>query len=62
IHDIGQAMGLKTVAEYVESHEIYQCLSNIGVHFAQGYYIHKPEPLTQIFKQSLVDRESLHSC
>jgi diguanylate cyclase (GGDEF)-like protein len=62
IHEIGQAMGLKTVAEYVESHEIYQCLSDIGVHFAQGYYIHKPEPLTQILKESLVDSESHHSC
>ncbi|USD34720.1 MULTISPECIES: putative bifunctional diguanylate cyclase/phosphodiesterase [Vibrio] len=50
IHEIGQAMGLKTVAEFVENKAIYQCLSDIGVHFAQGYYIHKPEPITDIMK------------
>ncbi len=50
IHDIAQAMGLKTVAEFVENKEVYQCIADIGVQFAQGYYVHKPEPIEKILK------------
>ncbi|MCE0493404.1 putative bifunctional diguanylate cyclase/phosphodiesterase [Vibrio salinus] len=53
IHEIGKAMGLKTVAEYVENKEIYQCLTEIGVQFVQGYYIHKPEPIVDIINKKI---------
>jgi EAL domain-containing protein (putative c-di-GMP-specific phosphodiesterase class I) len=43
ITQIGRAMGLKTVAERVESAEVLQCLADIGVEYAQGIYIAKPE-------------------
>ena len=42
INEIVHSMGLKTVAEYVESKEILDKLNEIGVDYAQGYYIHKP--------------------
>jgi len=45
IHEVGQAMGLKTIAEFVENEEILNKLKAIGVDYAQGYHIHKPEPL-----------------
>ncbi|NWG39034.1 MAG: EAL domain-containing protein [Hydrogenophilaceae bacterium] len=45
IHRIGQQVGLKTVAEYVESEAVMACLRKIGVDFAQGSYLHRPEPL-----------------
>lgn len=48
VHDIGSAMGMNTVAEFVENIEIYRCLEEIGVGFAQGYYIHKPELLSSL--------------
>jgi EAL domain-containing protein (putative c-di-GMP-specific phosphodiesterase class I) len=44
INKIGHLMGLKTIAEYVENQEIVGLLKQIGVDYAQGYGIHKPEP------------------
>ncbi|MEN6585867.1 MAG: EAL domain-containing protein, partial [Sulfuricella sp.] len=45
IHHIGQVMGIRTVAEFVETDAILQKLTAIGVNYAQGYAIHRPEPL-----------------
>jgi len=45
IHDVGHVMGLKTIAEYVEDDAILSKLREIGVDFAQGYGIAKPQPL-----------------
>lgn len=45
VHRIGHQMGLKTVAEYVESDEILAILRQIGVDFVQGTAVHSPEPL-----------------
>lgn len=44
IHEIGQVMGLKTVAEFVENDGILQELTRLGVNYGQGYGIAKPEP------------------
>jgi EAL domain-containing protein (putative c-di-GMP-specific phosphodiesterase class I) len=41
-------MGIKTVAEYVESTEILLELRKMGVDYAQGYGIAKPKPLTDL--------------
>ncbi len=45
VNRIGHVAGLKTVAEFVQSEEIRQRLIQLGVDYAQGYGIHKPEPL-----------------
>jgi diguanylate cyclase (GGDEF)-like protein len=45
MHDVGHALGLKTIAEYVENTEIFDCLREIGVDYAQGWGIAKPERL-----------------
>ncbi|MFV2055100.1 MAG: EAL domain-containing protein [Thiohalomonadales bacterium] len=45
INEIGHVMGLKTIAEYVEDAEALQCLKDIGVDFAQGFWLHEPEAL-----------------
>lgn len=42
---VGEALGIETVAEFVETETTLQCLREIGVDYAQGYVIHKPEPL-----------------
>ncbi len=47
INQIGQSMGLSTVAEYVESEEIAQALNEIGVDYGQGYSLGPPLPLQQ---------------
>jgi diguanylate cyclase (GGDEF)-like protein/PAS domain S-box-containing protein len=48
INHIGHVMGIQTIAEFVETDEILGALRTIGVDFAQGYRIEKPQPLTQI--------------
>ncbi len=45
IHRIGHQMGLQTVAEYVESEEILSLLREIGVDYAQGSAVRRPEPI-----------------
>jgi EAL domain-containing protein (putative c-di-GMP-specific phosphodiesterase class I) len=44
ISHIGKIMGKRTVAEFVESDEIIAALTEIGVDFAQGYAVGRPEP------------------
>jgi len=48
INSIGHVMGLKTIAEFVETEEILNTLSEIGVDYAQGYHIDRPRPLEQL--------------
>ena len=45
INHIGHIMGLKTIAEFVESTEILEKLKTMGVDHGQGYGIAKPIPL-----------------
>jgi diguanylate cyclase (GGDEF)-like protein/PAS domain S-box-containing protein len=51
INQIGHVMGLQTIAEFVENKEILEQLRKSGVDYAQGYAIHKPEPLTSWAKE-----------
>ena len=48
MNDIGHSLGLRTVAEYVESPEILEALREIGVDYAQGYAVHKPCAIDEI--------------
>jgi len=45
INQIGQVMGKKTIAEFVENKEILEKLKVIGVDYVQGYHVGKPEPM-----------------
>lgn len=45
INRVGHVMGIETVAEFVENDAIFAKLLELGVDFAQGYGIHKTEPL-----------------
>ena len=42
---VGKAMGIRTVAERVESQELLDALIDIGVDFAQGFLFAKPRPV-----------------
>jgi len=37
------------VAEFVENEETLQILANIGVTYAQGFHLGKPQPVDEIF-------------
>ncbi len=48
INEVAKAIGMQTVAEFVESDAIFNELKAIGVDYAQGYSIHRPAPLSQL--------------
>lgn len=48
-NQIGHAMGIQTIAEFVENDEIIEILRQIGVNYAQGYGVEKPHPLQDLF-------------
>jgi len=45
VNQIGHAMGMQTIAEFVEDDATFRALGKIGVDFAQGYGIGKPLPI-----------------
>ena len=45
IRTVGGALGIRTIAEHVDSAECLEALSAIGVHFAQGFHIAAPAPV-----------------
>ncbi|WP_434563052.1 EAL domain-containing protein [Pseudomonas sp. R1-6] len=46
INHIGHVMGKRTIAEFVETVQIEQALLEIGVDYAQGYVIERPQMFT----------------
>jgi EAL domain-containing protein (putative c-di-GMP-specific phosphodiesterase class I) len=50
INEIGQIMGMKTIAEFVECDEIKELLRDIGVNYAQGFGISKPIPFEELLQ------------
>jgi len=50
INEVGQLMGLETIAEFVENDDILQKLTNINVDCAQGYGLGRPQALKDLFK------------
>jgi diguanylate cyclase (GGDEF)-like protein/PAS domain S-box-containing protein len=47
INEIGHLIGIKTVAEFVETKEIFDKLQEIGVDSVQGYWISMPKPIEE---------------
>ena len=37
-----QKLGIKTIAEFVHSKEVYEIVKEIGIDYSQGYYFHEP--------------------
>jgi diguanylate cyclase (GGDEF)-like protein/PAS domain S-box-containing protein len=48
VHRIGCTLGIKTVAEQVETQAIADLLQGMGVHYAQGWLYGKPRPLAEV--------------
>jgi diguanylate cyclase (GGDEF)-like protein/PAS domain S-box-containing protein len=52
ISRVGAALGIATVAEKVESAEVFALLPQLGVHFGQGYFLARPAPIETLVPQS----------
>ena len=48
ISKVGRALGIATVAEWVEDEAVLSELERIGVDFAQGYHLALPAPIAQL--------------
>lgn len=55
INDIGHALGMVTVAEFVETEAILNTVREIGIDMAQGYFLGKPTPLTEVFDRHVLE-------
>ena len=55
IVDISNKLGKTVVAEFVEREETKSYLQQIGVEWMQGYYFHKPEPLSEQCLKRLIE-------
>ncbi len=52
INEIGQVMGMQTIAEFVENDEIKAMLAAIGVDYVQGYGVGIPLPFDEIVEET----------
>ncbi|MCO7635116.1 EAL domain-containing protein [Pseudomonas guariconensis] len=62
INHIGHVMGKRTIAEFVETPLIEQALQEIGVDYAQGYLIERPQVFTcdSLQRQRIAAKPLLH--
>lgn len=62
IAEIGREAGMKTIAEYVQSGPAFSLLAELGVDFAQGYYVGKPVsvPRPRTFPVALASKRRKH--
>ena len=45
INEIAHLMGLQTIAEWVEDQAALDIVTDMGVDYVQGFYLHRPKPL-----------------
>ena len=50
--DAAAVIGLTTVAEFVESASVLERLREIGLDYAQGYFLHRPEPFEAVLAEA----------
>jgi EAL domain-containing protein (putative c-di-GMP-specific phosphodiesterase class I) len=58
IHQIAKELGAHTVAEFVEDQATFELVSSMGITFAQGYAIHRPEPFDEIMADHKIRAEA----
>ncbi|MDH3411789.1 MAG: EAL domain-containing protein, partial [Gammaproteobacteria bacterium] len=55
INEMGHVMGKQTIAEFVENEAVLDKLKEVGVDYAQGYWIARPRPLEELITDPGVD-------
>jgi diguanylate cyclase (GGDEF)-like protein len=58
ITQVAAVMGLETVAEYVESEAARETLARMGVDYAQGHAVGRPEPIVDVIARMAGMREA----
>lgn len=58
IQSVAQSMDILTIAEYVEDQATLDCLKEMGVAFAQGFYLNKPMPLSDTINHYMTSSHS----
>ena len=48
--DVARVVGVRTVAEFVDRPDVLARLQALGVDYAQGYQLHRPEPLALLLE------------
>ena len=51
--EVARVINVKTVAEFVESTAVLARVCELGIDFAQGYLMHKPEPLERLLGSAM---------
>jgi EAL domain-containing protein (putative c-di-GMP-specific phosphodiesterase class I) len=42
MHELARSLGMRSVAEYVETEAVREMLCTLGIDYGQGYAIHAP--------------------
>ena len=50
ICEVGRALGKRTIAEWVETEQVFALLGEVGAEYVQGYAIHTPCPLEELIR------------
>ncbi len=48
IAQVAKVMGLRTIAEYVESEDVAAKMREIDVDYGQGFHLGRPQPLNDV--------------
>ena len=54
--DVAKVVGVRTVAEFVDRPDVLARLAALGVDYAQGYLLHRPEPLAMLLESRSAGR------
>jgi diguanylate cyclase (GGDEF)-like protein len=60
IVDFTKKVGIKTIAEFVESETLLTQVKKFKIEFSQGYYIGEPKPVTREFEFDTEPKETEH--
>ena len=52
--EVARLVGVKTVAEFVDTPEVLARLHDIGIDLAQGFLLHRPEPIDRLSARMLM--------
>jgi diguanylate cyclase (GGDEF)-like protein/PAS domain S-box-containing protein len=58
ISDVASAIGIETIAEFVETEEVRKILTELGINYSQGYHLHKPVKLDIKHFDSLLNQQT----